>query len=102
MRIIKASAIREYAAKHPSARTSLAAWLVAASRSRWKSILDVRRTYPHADAVLTDNGNTVTIFNIAGNHFRLVVAIHYNTQRIYIREFMTHAQYDSQAWKGRH
>jgi len=35
-------------------------------------------------------------------HLRLIVAIHYNTGRVYIRDFMTHAQYNSQAWKNRH
>jgi mRNA interferase HigB len=64
--------------------------------------MDVRKTYPHADAVIVGSGRVVTIFNICGNRFRLVVAVHYNTQRVYIREMLTHAEYDRQSWKGRH
>jgi mRNA interferase HigB len=76
--------------------------MLIVSRVSWQSIVDVRRTYPHADSVTAASGNTVTIFNIGGNNFRLVAAIHYNTQRIFIRDFLTHAEYDKQTWKGRH
>ncbi len=51
---------------------------------------------------VADSGNTVTIFKVKGNSYRLMVAIHYNAQRIYVRDFMTHEEYNSQAWKKRH
>ena len=102
MRIIKPSSVRAYAAKHPTAREPLSAWLLTTSRADWHSLADVRRTYPHADSLLLESGNTVTIFNIAGNTYRLIVAIHYNARRVYIRDFMTHAEYNKEAWKGRH
>ncbi len=38
-------------------------------------------------------------FNIAGNRFRLVTAIHYNRGLIFILRFLTHAQYDRGSWK---
>lgn len=34
-----------------------------------------------------------TVFNIGGNHYRLICAVHYNTQRCYIRTIWTHAEY---------
>jgi mRNA interferase HigB len=34
------------------------------------------------------------IFNIRGNHYRLVVHIHYNTRIVYIRFVVTHREYD--------
>ena len=30
------------------------------------------------------------IFDSAGNHFRLIAAIHFNTQTVYIRAVLTH------------
>lgn len=39
------------------------------------------------------------IFNIGGNNFRLVAAIHFNTGRVYVRHILTHAEYDKGAWK---
>lgn len=102
VRIIKPSTLREYAAKHAPAKGPLSAWLLSASRADWQSIDEVRRTYPQADAATVRSGGIVTILNIGGNKYRLITAIHYNTQRIYIRDFLTHAEYDKMRWKGRH
>ena len=102
MRVIKPATLRGYWARHRSARRSLEEWLVKAQAARWKSIEDVRRTYPHADAASVASGATVTIFNIKGNAFRLIAAIHYNTGIVFIRDFMTHAEYSKSKWKERH
>ena len=45
------------------------------------------------------SGRTVIVFNIAGNHYRLVTAIHFNTQLVYVLQFMTHAAYSRETWK---
>ncbi len=101
MRIIKPRTVRGYIAKHPTARASLTTWLAVTARAEWQSIIDVRALYPTADAVTVDSGKTVTVFNIADNNVRLVVAIHYNWGKVFIREFLTHAAYDRQAWTRR-
>jgi mRNA interferase HigB len=35
-----------------------------------------------------------TVFDVGGNNFRVIAAIHYNRQTLYIREVLTHAEYD--------
>jgi mRNA interferase HigB len=55
--------------------------------------------YPHADAVTVASGRTVVVFNIRGNRYRLVTAIHYNRQLVYTLRFMTHAEYSKNRWK---
>jgi mRNA interferase HigB len=45
------------------------------------------------------SGNTVTVFNIGGNKWRLIAAIHYNTKIVYILSVMTHEEYDVDKWK---
>ncbi|MBY0572889.1 MAG: type II toxin-antitoxin system HigB family toxin [Undibacterium sp.] len=35
-----------------------------------------------------------TIFDVGGNNFRVIAVIHYNRQKLYIREVFTHAEYD--------
>lgn len=45
------------------------------------------------------SGRSVTIFNIAGNAYRLITAIHYNSGKVFVLRFMTHAEYDRQTWK---
>ena len=38
-------------------------------------------------------GNRV-VFNIGGNRYRLVVAMHYNRKAMFVRFVGTHAEYD--------
>ena len=41
----------------------------------------------------------LAIFNVKCNHYRLIVRMEFRSQRIYIKEFLTHAEYDKGAWK---
>jgi len=99
MRIISATTIRTWAREKAGAATSLLGWMASAKGANWHTLEDVRRTYPHADPVGVASGKTVTIFNIAGNKYRLITAIHYNTGTIYALLFMTHAEYSKNRWK---
>jgi mRNA interferase HigB len=102
MRIIKPLAVKGYYEKHRNAEAWLKGWLVVAKAARWQSLNDVRKAYKKADMARVGSGSTVTIFDVKGDQYRLIVSIHYNTQRIYIRDFMTHAEYNNQLWKKRH
>ena len=102
MRIIKRSALQAFWRKHPQAEMPLRQWIAVARTADWKNLMDVRRAFPHADPVGVASGNTVTVFNIGGNDFRLIVAIKYGWGIIYVRDFLTHAEYDKDSWKGRH
>jgi mRNA interferase HigB len=101
MRIIAASRIREYGRQHPQANDALMSFLKIARAAEWASIQELRKTYPHADAVHVASGKVVTILNIKGNAFRLIVAMHYNRGVLYVLRFMTHAEYDRPSWKGK-
>ena len=50
--------------------------------------------FPQADQV-----GKKTVFNIGGNKYRLIAAIHYNRGRVYIRAILTHRDYDRGIWK---
>ena len=73
-------------------------WLKEVAKADWKSIADVRRDHPKADAVPMKRGRTATIFNVAGNNFRIACSIRYDIGRVYVRRVMTHAEYDTNAW----
>jgi mRNA interferase HigB len=102
MRIIKRSAIAGYWRVHPDAESPFRQWIETTKAARWLSIQGVRRTFPHADAAKVASGNTVTIFNLGGNKFRLIVSIKYKWGIVYVRDFLTHAEYSKNAWKKRH
>jgi len=99
VRIIKPSRIREYAKKYADAATSLERWLKEVKRAEWQNVLEVRRLYPSADVLKVASGSPVTVFNIGGNKYRLIVAFHYNRQIVFILLFLTHAEYDKEKWK---
>ena len=100
MRIIKPSRVREYAARHPVAGESLARWLKVAAHGQWKRFADTRATFgAGVDPVTVASGRTVTVFDIQGNRFRLVTAIHYNTGMLFVLDFLSHAEYDKERWK---
>jgi len=94
VRVISRRRLREFWEKHPQAETALLAWYQITKRRAWSSIAEVRRDFPHADAV-----GGLTLFNIGGNDFRLVVDIVYRTGTVYVKAVMTHAEYDKGRWK---
>jgi mRNA interferase HigB len=94
VRIISRKALRDFADEHKDAETPLDDWYRTAKRAHWINIVDVRRTYPHADAV-----GDFTVFNIGGNKYRLATHIKYPSRRIYIRHVMTHEEYSREDWK---
>jgi mRNA interferase HigB len=85
-------------AKHGGIGTALDAWCRTAKSSEWKSLQDIRQTYSSADGVRVGD-KVFTVFNIAGNSFRLIVGINYETQTIFVKHVLTHAEYDKEEWK---
>ena len=100
MRLISFRQIRAWSRKYPDARAALHRWYTIAEESEWNDIQEVRRIFPTADAVGVRSGRITTVFNIRGNNYRLITAIHYNTKRIYLLRFLTHGEYDDNSWKG--
>ena len=76
--------------RYRDAEQPLKAWYAEANQAIWRSPADVKRQFRSA-SILHDNR---IVFNIAGNKYRLVVKIHYNTGVVYIRFIGTHADYD--------
>jgi mRNA interferase HigB len=94
MHIISRKKLKEAALRHPDLETSPDVWFRVAKRSLWQDLTDVRKTFSTADAV-----ENWTVFNIKGNKYRLFTEINYRFRRIYIRDLLTHAEYDRGKWK---
>ena len=99
MRIIKEAFLVEAAEKYPKAAGYLKCWRATVRAADWTGLLDVRKTYPSTDGVKVKSGRQVFVFNVCGNDFRLVVAIHFDRQAAYLLRFMTHAEYSKEKWK---
>jgi mRNA interferase HigB len=100
MHVVAGKRLREFAEQYKPAATWLMTFLERAEAAEWLNIADVRRVYPHADAIKTRSGKDAIVFNACGNRFRLVTAIHFNRGKVYILRFMTHAEYDKNLWKN--
>ena len=62
----------------------------------WRTMrLIVRRDFPSADKV-----GEYTVFNIKGNEYRLISLIFYRSKKLFIRDVITHAEYDKGRWKN--
>ena len=90
MRIIAKRTLTVFWNKHSDCEEQLKSWYKEAREAHWKKARDIKRDYPSASVL---PGNRV-VFNIKGNHYRLVVRINYDYSVIWIRFIGTHDQYD--------
>ncbi len=94
MDVISYRKIREFCKKYSNARKPLNAWYKITSKAAWKNFDDVRKSFNSADIF-----KECTVFNIGGHNYRLISGINYKTQTVYIKEILTHADYDKDKWK---
>jgi len=94
MHVITRKRLLSFSDKHPDCASALDSWYRVVKHTRFTSFAELRRTFPNADQV----GN-LTVFNIGGNKARLVAAVHYRAQRVYIRDVLAHKEYDRGKWK---
>jgi mRNA interferase HigB len=99
MRIVTRRELERFGRRYADARGALDTWLRRTRAAEWANLAETRRTFPHADEVRVGSGRPVTVFNIRGNHYRLITAIHYNTGTVFVMRFFTHAEYDRDDWK---
>lgn len=90
MRITAKARLREFYNKHPEATGVMQAWYQLALQNKALDFNELKETFRAADYV----GGKFVVFNVGGNNYRVVAAIHFNTQRMYIRGVFTHAEYD--------
>lgn len=72
------------------AEGALKAWFAEAKLAQWTTPQDVKNQYANASII----ANNRVVFNIKGNDYRLIVAIAYRMQYVYVKFIGTHAEYD--------
>ena len=90
MRIIAKKILRDFWEVHPDSEQQLKAWFQETSKAEWTSPRQIKKEYPSA-SFLAENR---VVFNIKGNHYRLIVKISYGYQMVWTRFIGTHAEYD--------
>jgi mRNA interferase HigB len=94
VRVISKPAILQFSERHRDALVTLLNWYRITKRAEWGSLADVREDFAHADIV-----GRRTVFNIHGNHCRLIARVNYRTKRVLILHILTHVEYSKGDWK---
>lgn len=90
LRVIAKKVLRDFWEIHADCEQQLKSWFQEASIAQWKNPNEIKLDFPSA-SILNDNR---VIFNVKGNHYRLIVKLNYDYQMIWIRFIGTHAAYD--------
>lgn len=91
--MISKRGLKRLIAKHPETADLLNAWYRTARKAEWSGLHEVRRIFPSADQV-----GSALIFNVMGGNYRLIAAVNYRTQRIYVKGLLTHREYERKEW----
>ncbi len=92
MRVISNKTLVDLATRYPDANVPLQAWRKLVEATSFGSYAHLKATFNATDRV----GNFY-VFDIGGNKYRLITAIHFDRQMLYVREVLTHKEYDK--WK---
>ena len=92
MRIIAKSRLRIYweTPGNEKAQPYLIEWYHFCSKQDWKTPQDIRNMLKNVSFVANDR----VIFNIKGNDYRIICAIDYQRQAMFIKFVGTHKEYD--------
>ena len=98
MRIIAKRTLREFyeQSDYQDSKGPLEAWHAEAIKAQWRTPHDIKAQIASA-SIITDS---VVVFNIGGNKYRLVMDVDYGRQAMYVKFVGTHAQYDKLNLKG--
>ena len=89
MRIISFKKLREFIDKDPNSRVALQDWYKRASKVDWENFSDVKKTFNTTDSV----GNSKYVFDVKGNHYRIVAKIAFSIKTVFIRWVGNHKDY---------
>jgi mRNA interferase HigB len=88
--VISYRTIREFGDKHGDARDALNNWYTIVERADFANFNELKIVFSSVDAV----GNDRYVFNIRGNHYRLVALIQFSVRTVYVLFVGTHVEYD--------
>ena len=91
MRIIAKRTSQNFWEQYPSSKQQLLAWYQVFDKNIFANSNAIKSIFGSADFI----GNNKVVFNICGNHYRLIVKINYVTQIVYILFLGTHTEYDN-------
>jgi len=94
MKLISNKPLREFAALHPDADEPLKTFRQLIEKGHYPNFAALRGTFRAVDKV-----DDRYVFNISGKKYRLIAAIAFAPQLLWVKAVLTHGDYDKENWK---
>ena len=94
MYTISKKKLRDFWERHPDAQAPLASWYRLMEKGTYRNFAELRKTFPGVDKV-----GDLCVFNVGGNKYRLIAAVAFEWQKVFVKAVMTHEEYDRGDWK---
>jgi mRNA interferase HigB len=82
--------IKEFIEDHSDAEDALNNWYTITEKADWANFHEIKKIFNTIDSV----GNDLYVFNIRGNHYRLIARIIFRVRTVYIKFIGTHKEYN--------
>jgi mRNA interferase HigB len=90
MVIISKTRINAFILIHADADEALMKWYIITKQADWSNFNELKQCFGTTDCI----GDDLYVFNIKGNHYRLIARIIFGARTIFIKFIGTHAEYD--------
>ena len=94
MHVVSKSRLAKFWNDHPDSNAPLDGWLRLAQKHDFFNFAELKSVFRSVDQV-----GRLSVFDIGGNKYRLIAAIHFNRQKIFVRAIMRHVDYDKGKWR---
>lgn len=93
VRLVQKRSIEKFSARNTRSRSSFRIWLTLLKHADRDIPADILKTFGSAD--LLGNGTDRVVFDIAGNHYRMICGYHFGVTRVhlYVKWIGSHAEY---------
>jgi len=92
MHVISKKPFVEAAKKFPNDATAIMAVHKVLEKGMFRTPLELKKVFPSLDNF--ENKERWWVIDIGGNNLRLLMAIQFVHQRVYVKFIVTHAEYD--------
>jgi mRNA interferase HigB len=95
MHVISRRRLREFWESHADAKEPLTRWYRLVSKAEWANFAQLKAQCPSADQV-----GHLTVINIGGNKYRLIIEVFLQDEVVLVRHVLTHKEYSKGEWKS--
>lgn len=93
MHVIAYKRIKAAQQRFPNSASALEGWYRVIKRDSYKNFSELKSAFNSVDKV-----GSLHVFNIGGNKLRIIANIDFMYKKVFIRDVLSHHQYDQNNW----